>query len=340
MPTPALARAMLALLAFPVVAPAVSAAPSPLLSAAQDANFLLPIGEIDMILREGELTVIGIEPSRGLPGERTFRATVQSGDHVLQIKYAPAVEGGDEFNYRPRYEMAAYVVQSLFLDEAELVVPPTVIRAFPLYVVQAALDMVPGSGTLPAEPTFSDWQMTLVELQYWLFNVDVPDELLVRDRIEEDEVYERLLGNFNLLTYIIRHSDSNAGNFVMSGHADFPRIFSVDNGVSFSSEESNRGIEWRELRLDRYPADAIEKLREVTLDDLHELLGVIVQMEIRDDGNFQGVKPTANMNPGRGIRRDDQRIQLGLTKSEIESIHRRIRRLVEWVDEGRYELIP
>ena len=112
-----------------VAAAAAVAAPAP--AAAQDANFLLPIAEIDRILREGEIEVIGVQPSRGLPGERTYRVTLQSGDHVLGVKYAPAREGADEFNNRPRYELAAYEVQGLFLDEREMVVPPTAIRAFP-----------------------------------------------------------------------------------------------------------------------------------------------------------------------------------------------------------------
>ncbi|WP_419935514.1 hypothetical protein [Candidatus Palauibacter sp.] len=311
---------------------------APAAVAAQDANFLLPVAEIHSILREGEIEVIDVQPSRGLPGERTYRVTLQSGDRVLQIKYAPAGEGADEFNNRPRYELAAYAIQGLFLDEPEWIVPPTAIRALPLDVVRATVARA-GDSTVPPEPTFGDWRMTLVALQYWLFNVDLPEDLPDRDLLAEDEVYERLLGNFNLFTYIIRHSDSNRGNFVQSLDPAWPRVFSVDNGVAFASEESDRGTRWRDLRLDRYPVSAIDRLRGVTLEQLQARLGVLVQFEIRE-GNFTEVEPTENLDPGRGVRRGAERIQLGLTESEIRAIHRRITRLLEWVDDGRYELIP
>ena len=314
-------------------------AAAPTVLSGQDSNFLLPVAEIDRILRTGEIQVIDVRPSRGLPGERTYRVTMQSGDQMLQIKYAPASEGADAFNNRPRYELAAYVVQSLFLDESEWVVPPTAIRAFPADLVQATVDRAPGDAASPVEQTFGQWRMTLVALQYWLFNVGLPEELPDRDRLEEDEAYERLLGNFNLFTYIIRHSDSNRGNFLQSLDPAPPRVFSVDNGVAFASEESDRGTRWRDLRLGRYPAPAVDRLRGLTLEDLHARLGVLVQLELRD-GNFVEVEPTDNLNPGRGVRHDAQRIQLGLTESEIRALHRRIVRLIEWVDEGRYELLP
>ena len=317
---------------------AVVAVAAPVPATAQDANFLLPIAEIERILREGDMQVLDVRPSRGLPGERTYRVTLQSGDHVLQVKYAPAAEGADEFNNQPRYELAAYDVQALFLDEREMVVPPTAIRAFPIDVVRETVART-GDTAMPPEPTFGDWPMTLVALQYWMFNVDLPEELPDEDRIEEDEVYERLLGNFNLLTYIIRHSDSNEGNFVQSMDPAWPRVFSVDNGVAFESEPSNRGTEWRNLRLDRYSASAIDRLRGLSLEELQARLGVLVELELRD-GNFVEVEPTGNLNPGRGVRRDAERIQLGLTEREIGAMHRRIVRLLERVDDGRYELIP
>ncbi len=322
-------------LAF-VTAAAAVAAPRP--ATAQDANFLLPIADIDRILREGEIEVIDVQPSRGLPGERTYRVTLQSGGHVLQVKYAPAAEGADEFNNRPRYELAAYDIQALFLDEREWVVPPTSIRAFPLDAVRATVART-GAAANPPQQTFDEWPMTLVALQYWMFNVDLPDELPDEDRIEEDVVYERLLGNFNLLTYVIGHSDSNRGNFVQSMDPAWPRVFSVDNGVAFASEESDRGTRWRDLRLDRYPASAIDRLRGISLDALQARLGILVQFEIRD-GNFVEVEPTENLDPGSGVRHDAERIQLGLTESEVRAVHRRIVRLLEWVDDGRYGLIP
>lgn len=327
-----------ALAASPGGAMAAPAALSAAAAHAQDANVLLPVADIDGILREGEFQVINVAPSRGLAGERTYRVTLQSQGQVLQVKYAPAAEGADEFNNRPRYELAAYAIQKLFLDEREWVVPPTAIRAFRIEDVEAVAALS-GAGANPPEQTFDAWPVTLVALQYWLFNVDLPDDLPNDDRLEEDETYERLLGNFNLFTYLIRHSDSNEGNFVQSLDPEWPRVFSVDNGVAFASEESDRGTRWRDLELDRYPAAAIERLRAITEDDLHAHLGVLVQLDLRD-GNFVEVEPTENLDPGRGVRRSESSIQLGLTNSEIGAVHRRLVRLIERIDDGRYELIP
>lgn len=312
---------------------------APMTSWGQDSNFLFPIEEIEETLRQGELQILAMRPSRGLPGERTYQATIQSGERVLQAKYAPARKGADEFNNRPRYELAAYEIQKLFLDPSEYVVPPTVLRCFPLDVVQSALDLVGSDMTPAAEPTFDEWRMTLVALQYWLLLVEVPDKLRDKKRLKADETYARHLGHLNLLTYLIRHSDSNEGNFLRSADPSNPRVFSVDNGVAFSWETSDRGTYWRELRLDRYPASSIERLRAHTLEDLQQRLGTLAQFEVQDAACVE-VEPTENLDPGRGVRHDDTGFQLGLTETEIRNLHNRLTRLIDWIDEGRYAVFP
>lgn len=304
----------------------------------QDANMALPVDQLEEILGTGDFQAVSVTTSRGLPSERTYQVTAQAGNAMLQMKYAPAARGADEFNNRPRYEMAAYVVQQLFLDPEHYVVPPTVIRAFPTSQVQSVLNMVPVDYKPEAEKTFNDWDMTLVLLQYWLWNVDVPepDELDDGD-LPDDDLYATHLGNFNLVTYLIRHNDSNKGNFVRSTVAENPRIFSVDNGVAFSNEESDRGTYWREIRVDRFPANGIERLRSVTEADLHAALGTVAEFELQG-GNFVQVEPTENMDPGRGVRQEGNRIQLGLTESEIRQINRRLERLMGWIDGGRYSV--
>lgn len=313
---------------------------APVAASAQDANFLLPVEEIETLLREAPLQAIAVTPSRGLPAERTYQVTVQTAEgQMLQMKYAPARPGGDEFNNRPRYEIAAYEFQKLFLDPEHYIVPPTVGRCFPLDEVRQVLAQAPSAELIePPEPTFEGWNMGFVALQYWLWNVEVPDprDLDDDDRLA-DPTYERHVANFNLLTHLIRHSDSNEGNFLLSTNPENPRVFSVDNGVAFSSEESDRGYYWRDLRLDRYPREAIDRLRAYSLEDLHERLGVVAQFELRG-GTFVQTPPTGNLDPDRGVRRSDTAIQFGLTASEIRTVHERITRLLQRVDEGRYEV--
>lgn len=308
----------------------------PAQSLAQDANVALPVAEIEQMLRTEEFQVVSVVPSRGLPSERTYQITAGIGDAMLQMKYAPAAKGADEFNNRPRYELAAYELQKLFLNDDEFVVPPTVARCFSLDAVQTVLNMAPGDYKPQAEKTFDEWNMTLVLLQYWLWNVDVPEDLRDGDMLKDD-VYARHMGNFNLVTYLIRHNDSNKGNFLRSTVAENPRVFSIDNGVAFSNEESDRGTYWRDLKLDRYPGSTIERLRDLTVDDLHAALGVVAQFELQG-GAFLQTEAGENLDPGRGVRRDGTTIQLGLTESEVRQVFRRLERLLGWVDGGRYEI--
>lgn len=306
----------------------------PAASVGQDANMALPVADLEEILRGGDFQVVSANTSRGLPSERTYQVTASAGNAMLQMKYAPATKGADEFNNRPRYELAAYEIQKLFLDPEHYAVPPTVARAFPTMQVQEVLNLVPVDYKPEAEPTFDDWAMTIVLLQYWLWNVEAVDRLDDGD-LADDDLYATHLGNFNLVTYLIRHNDSNQGNFLRSVVAENPRIFSVDNGVAFSNEESNRGFYWRDIQVDRFPASSIERLRALTEDDLHAALGVVAEFELQG-GNFVPVEPTENLDPGRGVRRNESRIQLGLTESEIRQVHRRLERLIGWVDGGRY----
>ena len=160
----------------------------PASSFGQDANFALPISDIENILSVGDFQVISAVTSRGLPSERTYQVTASAGNAMLQMKYAPAGKGADEFNNRPRYELAAYALQKLFLDEAYYAVPPTVARAFPTSQVQDVLNLVPVDYKPEAEQTFNEWAMTVVLLQYWMWNVEVPDKLDDKDRVDEDRL--------------------------------------------------------------------------------------------------------------------------------------------------------
>jgi hypothetical protein len=201
-------------------------------------------------------------------------------------------------------------------------------RAFPLDFVR---ERVPD-----AEATFREAPASvLVCLQYWLLGV-TPDNFWDPQRARGDSVYARYIGNFNILTHVIRHSDANVGNYLIS-QGEVPRVFSVDNGVAFSSEESNRGFQWREMQVRRLPRATVERLRGVTHEQLTQTLGVLIEFEVRD-GQLHRVPPGANMSPGRGVRRSATRIQLGLTESEIRAVERRIQNLIRQADARRYEI--
>lgn len=300
---------------------------------AQDSNVILPVDSIERLLMHEPFEVVDRRPSRGLEGERTDRTALTFADGTMLVaKWARGPAGGDAFNNNPRFERAAYELQKLFLDESEYVVPPTVARTFPLSYY-AALDPGDDDGA----PTFRDTRSALVVLQYWLFNV-TDEDFWDRRRFDSDSLYARHFGNFNLFTYLVHHGDQNQGNFLISTARESPRVFSVDNGVSFSSRESDRGYRWRRLRVDRLPAATVERLRSLTAEDLVRQLEILDEFRVLPDGTLERSEPTTNLDPGLGIRRSGDRLQLGLTRREIADVWDRISRIVSDVDRGRREV--
>lgn len=292
---------------------------------AQDANILMPVSEVEARMRSDSFQVLHMRGSRA-EQDRTQRVTLGFPDSsAIVVKWAKAAARGELFNNQPRYEAAAYEFQKLFLDEPEFVVPPTIIRSVPLTFYRTLQSDV--------TPTFGQTSSVVVVLQYWLTQV----ETLARTddkRFDSDSLYARHLANTNIFSYLIKHSDSNVGNFLISTVASNPRVFAVDNGVAFGHEASDRGTAWRELRVKRVPASTIERLRKITRQDLEKTLGVIAQFEIRD-GELVAVAPGENLGPGRGVRNTKGVIQFGLTRLEINDIETRIKRLLERVDEGK-----
>ena len=115
----------------------------------QDSNVILPVTEVEERFKYQSFEVLSMPSSRGLPSERTYAPTVQFEDGaMLQMKFAPAPEGGDAFNNRPQYEVAAYEFQKLFLDQAEYVVPTTVARCFAFDFLEAAIDKAPNRAAI------------------------------------------------------------------------------------------------------------------------------------------------------------------------------------------------
>jgi hypothetical protein len=47
-----------------------------------------------------------------------------------------------------------------------------------------------------------------------------------------------------------------------------------------------------------------------------------------------------NLSEHRGVRRSDNDLQMGLTKSEIRAVHRLLTKLLERVDRGEITLVP
>jgi hypothetical protein len=318
-PHPA-ARALIFLLGWHLVADAT------------DVNIPVPAEALERQLATEPFSITAAEISRPkAKGDITLKAEVSfSGNPPYRVKLRRADPGAETFNNRPRYDLAAYELQKLFLDPAEYVVPPTALRTVPV------AELLPYARE--ARPTFRGSDEVLVVLQYWLQEVKVVADAYDPALFGSDPGYARHVGQLNVLTYLIEHGDANLGNFLTSRAEQAPRVFSVDNGVAFAHNESDRSDVWKYLRVPSLPADTVARLRAVTLDDLQRSLGVLAQWRL-DDGRWIAEPPGENLAPQRGVRQKDSVVQMGLTKFEIAQLERRRLQLLQQVDERRVGLV-
>lgn len=292
------------------------------------ANILHPTAEIEQHLAAMPFSIFRMTDLR-FDGDITKRAILRFGDLThIQVKWRRCIAGADAFNNQPRYEVAAYALQKLFLDEDEYVVPPTVIRGFPA----AVYDTLDAGAII----TFKNPDVVFIVLQYWLEEVSTKDVFDPR-RLKSDSLYARHFANANLLTYLIKHADSNEGNLLISTIPDQPRVFAVDNGVSFGSQESNRGILWQRMQVNRVPRRSIERLRDLRKSDLEATLAVVAQFELSDTA-VQVVPPGQWLKKNAGVRREGNTLQFGLTQREIDETWKRLEALLRRVEKGELTL--
>jgi hypothetical protein len=320
-------RWLIAVLASALLAFTSSAAGAP-----EGGNFAFTVEYIENRLL-APIAVRDMEQARpAIAGDRSARVTLagEDGESDMDVHWKPVAPPGRGFNNEPRYELAAYRLQKLFLDECEYVVPPVVLRSLAVEEYHKLRGY-----TLPA--TIRGTNSVLFMLSYWLQNVTNRDPWDPA-RFDADPRYARHWGNLNILTHLIDHKDANIGNLLVSRHADDPRVFAVDNDVAFSSEESDVGDTWRRLQVDRLPKRTLERLREISRQDLDRELGVVAELEVVD-GLLIPVQPGANLSPRNAVRRAGDRIQFGLTRTEIGAVLRRVDRLLLQADRGRIQAV-
>lgn len=296
----------------------------------QDLNIPRPADEIERELVTEPFRIVTAEISRPKArGDITLKAELSfSGEPPYRVKLRRAEPGAEDFNNRPRYDLAAYELQKLFLDPAEYVVPPTALRWVPLAELRPYAP--------EAKPTFRGSDEVLVVLQYWLQEVKVIADVYDAERFAADAAYARHIGQLNVLTWLIEHGDSNVGNFLISRADDGARVFSIDNGVAFAFNESDRGRLWQSIRVDRLPADTVARLRGITEDALHRRLGVLAHWQLQD-GRWIAVPPGGNLAPARGVRQSKDTVQMGLRKAEVADVWRQLKRLLKDVDAGKIQ---
>ena len=243
----------------------------------------------------------------------------------------------------PRFELAAYAVQKLFLPPAEYVVPPTAAHCFPIEAYRAKVDR-------SARPTFPNSGCVYGVLSYWLEDVaSIADaeragwfrgkhhhafdpKLFARDRVYRDSI-----ARMNLFTYVIGHRDSHARNFVIAEN-DAHAVYSIDNSLSFTMKPNPRiqpRHDWSAIRVPALPREALDRLR-AAYARLPSLAAVAV---LRRDKGTLVAAPVGSAAATTGVDWTGDQLIVGLTPPEIEDLRARVAALLARVDRGELPVI-
>ena len=300
---------------------------------AADENIPEPISKLEKLLAAEPLEIKEAQISRPkAKGDITLSADISfGGAPPLRVKLRKSEPGAEVFNDVPRYDLAAYELQKLFLDPDEYVVPPTALRMVPLDEMKKYSPDV--------AKTFAGANEVLCVVQYWLNDINVIADVYEPERFESDAVYARHIEELNIFTFLIEHGDSNLGNFLISKDRKGARVFSIDHGVAFASTGSDRGELWKVMRVNRLPADIVERLRKITPKVLEDKLGVLAQWNLAG-GKFVTMPAGENLFPGKGVRRRGKVLQMGLSRFELGALSRQLNNLLERVDSGEITLVP
>lgn len=295
------------------------------ISLGQDSNIIHPMQRVEQMLWQDNFKMNTPKGIRSREDNARWTILRCEDGFFMRVKIMKAPLGGEETNNNPRYELAAYKFQTLFLAPDEYVVPPISIRFIPIDYYRRFEPTV--------KPTFKKTKSVLCAFQYWLSNV-TPKNLYDENRFKSDSLYARHISNFNIFTYLVKHNDSNEGNALISTDTKNPRVFSVDNGLSFGEEYSQIGYEWRDVFVPRIPKKTVDRLRELDYDKLFKALSILAQYSI-NNGEIEAMDFTSVINKYEGIRVKKDMIQFGLTENEIHGIDHRRRSLLKKVDSGK-----
>jgi len=293
------------------------------------------VGQLERSM-SGPTELLGVAPTPGgTQGARilTLQTKVGRGSIVFREKWRPQ-SSADIIN-EPRKELAAYAVQKLFLDDAELVIPPTVAHCFPLPEYR---NFVP-----EASATFDGSDCVFGFASYWLESVKTAksareDGLLAAgvgawdpNLFESDRLYRRSISHTNLLTYLINHGDAHNEQFVLEQTARGVRTYVVDNSIAFRSIKNPMLLfreDWSKVRVPLLPRRTVERLQALTDEDFARL-AIVVELE-RRGADLVPVAPTpvTSASDGKALAWAGDHLRIGLTPGEIELVHSRVRDLL------------
>jgi len=292
-----------------------------------------PITGLDEIQQQDRARLRGlraVEGASSVRGSNTVRFRLEEADGSLSCQGRPApMPQLDDYDRSPRKEMAAYWVQTLFLEREDFVVPFSGMRCVPHRLWQQAMPAHPSS--VPGT------SCVLVNFSYRLRDVAIPERLYEQDRFLQDPNYAYRIASFNLHQYLIQGRDTRKGNVLVSLHTHDRRVFSVVNDVSFGEWAYNWlalwTFAWQDILVPALPRNAIESLRKLERGDL-DGLGTLVQLAPDARHVLRVVASEPPFNAEEGVRVRGRVVQFGLTQREIDAVWQRIEELVRRVDAG------
>lgn len=264
----------------------------------------------------------------------TLSSTVRGERVVFRVRWRAQSSAG--LINEPRKELAAYAVQKLFLNEQELVAPPTVAICLPLADYRRFEANEP--------PTFENIDCVLGFASYWLEGVEdvgaarnsgtLHESAGIWDRqlFETDPVYRSSVSSANVFTYLINHGDAHEKQFMLERTPAGLRTYVVDNSIAFLSIKNPMLIvreDWSQLRIPSIPARLVARLKALTVADLRALSS-IAELEKRDRmlvPSRPGLEPIPS--DGHAMSWQGARLRIGLSNQEIELVAARIRELLE-----------
>ncbi len=292
-------------------------------------NWPLAPARAEQLFTRAPIELISAEhTAQGVAGAYKAMVEFPPDPRQVKVKWKPVpADDMDGWNNNPRKEIAAYAIQKIFLKPQDYVVPTTALRCVPV----AAYRRVDPEAT----PTIEGTTCVLGMLSLWLEHVTVPEELYEPDRFARDDAYAYHLANFNVLSFLIRHRDGRPGNILVADRDDNRRVFAIDNGISFDGLVYNFLVSnWDTMRVPAVRRSVVAALRDEVDDDDLDDLATLVELRADAQGVLRPAKPTAPIDPDKGIRIVPGRLQMGLTREEIAGLRARMAALLLQVDQG------
>jgi hypothetical protein len=296
--------------------------------------------EVEALLARPDLEIVAVgKTPAGIQGAQvlTLRAP---GPHPVVFRAKWRAHTTNTSRNSPRLELAAYVIQQLFLEPGDYVVPPSAPHCFPLASYRASVDK-------KARPTFGAARCVYGILSYWLEDVQSLKDATTagwfhgQDRhafdpglFDKNHGYRDSVADMNLLTYLIGDGDSHPANFVITRDRDAPFVYSVDNSMWIELHK-NRTLrpqwDWSKLKVPALPRAAVDRLRSAD-DQLAAFPPLAVLHVVR--GQLVLMSPSPIVRVESGTTWFGHRLAVGLTRDEIVGVRRRVAALLARVDAG------